>query len=365
MKLSTHHIVILLLIVICGVINYAIFFRGIDTSPSAQANNDVYIKNNLDTELLSATTSPESATTTKITKRKDWKPVSILAFGDTMFDRGVRARMQKGIDPFSSFRELNIIPDYDIKILNLEGPIIEMDRSKCQQKAYNFQFASNTAKMLKKEGFTSVNIANNHTYDCYHDGVDSTLNYLKESNIGIIGKSKLHESYELTTTKNGTRVALLGFDTTIAKINTNMLLSTVRDLASANDVVIITMHSGVEYEERANLEQKTLAHLLIENGADAVIGHHPHVIQNMEVYKGKPIFYSLGNFIFDQIGEKENQGLGVGIKFYPDKSDIMLFPFNIITSVPTFMEMKDANEWCRNYYGVTPFITGEGCSSKL
>ena len=67
-----------------------------------------------------------------------------------------------------------------------------------------------------------------------------------------------------------------------------------------SDVVIVSIHAGVEYTRKPTQEQVDFAHLAIDSGADVVIGHHPHWIQTIEIYKNKPIFYSLGNFVFDQ-----------------------------------------------------------------
>lgn len=300
---------------------------------------------------IDAIMSTTTASTSPREKTRDFSPVSLLHFGDTMFDRNVRARMAKGADPFSSLRALNIMGDYEIRMLNLEGPIVEMPREKCQQKAYNFQFPTDTAMRLASEGFTVVTIGNNHIFDCYQTGLDAAINYLKESNLGIVGYPDIERSYETITTKEGTRVALIGVDTTIGVVASSRIAPLITRLRKTHDIIVVTVHWGVEYAPKGGGEQKTLAHEWINAGADLIIGHHPHVVENMEVYHGKAIFYSLGNFIFDQVGEKENQGLGVGLTLSKDTTHVMLFPYNIINSVPTFMPMQEANKWCADYYG--------------
>jgi poly-gamma-glutamate synthesis protein (capsule biosynthesis protein) len=282
-----------------------------------------------------------------------------------MFDRNVRKRMKGGVDPFSSLRSLSIMNDYEIRMLNLEGPIVEMDRSKCQQKAYNFQFASNTAKMLKSEGFTAVTIANNHIYDCYKTGIASTQKYLNEASIDIVGNIKPENDYKIITTNDGFKIAIVGIDTTINSYPTDAFYTKIKELKKETGALLITMHSGEEYLPRATQKQQDLAHKLIDNGADVVIGHHPHVVENMEVYNGSVIFYSLGNFIFDQIGDKENEGVGVGLKISKENISMMLFPYNILNSAPTFMSMQNANDWCNKYYEDTPGLTSEGCTGKI
>ena len=102
---------------------------------------------------------------------------SVLNFGDVMFDRGVRNIIEnRGRDPFEYIKkDLDLINKFEIIIVNLEGPIVEMDRNKCQQKAYNFQFASTTPELLKTIGIDMVNIANNHSHDCFSVGYESSI----------------------------------------------------------------------------------------------------------------------------------------------------------------------------------------------
>ncbi len=289
--------------------------------------------------------------------------VSVLHFGDAMFDRGVRKRMEKGIDPFEGIRNINIMNDYDVRVLNLEGPIVSIDRSRCQQKAYNFQFPIETAALLNQEGFTHVTLANNHVYDCYSEGVSSTLRTLSEQGIQSFGFPK---EQIFTTTQIGDRtITFVGYDNTIGAIPFADVQRAIVDKRTTSDLIIASVHFGNEYEPIAHPAQVHIAHQLIDLGVDAVIGHHPHVVQNWELYKGKPIFYSLGNFIFDQIGEKENFGFGVGITFANNTIDLMLYPYTIINSIPTPLSMQDANAWCKQYYGSIPYVNVSGCLATI
>lgn len=370
MQLHAHHYILGTVILLLATLFFVISTKTQSASSSTTqpivldaAHNPVDISE-------SATTTetgiePSGTTTAQKAQSGDFAPVSLLHFGDTMFDRNVRARMAKGIDPFSSLRTLDIMRDYSIRMLNLEGPIVEMPRQKCQQKAYNFQFDADTTTDLTNEGFTLVTIGNNHIFDCYQTGLDATVNYLKEAKIGMIGYPAIERSYETVITDEGTRVALVGIDTTIGVVPASKVAPLINKLRETHDVIVISAHWGVEYAPRNSVEQKQLAHEWIDAGADLIIGHHPHVIENMEVYHGKAIFYSLGNFIFDQIGEKENQGVGVGVRLAKGSADIMLFPYDIINSVPTFKSMQDANAWCTKYYGVMPYVTSIGCATTV
>ena len=95
-----------------------------------------------------------------------------------------------------------------------------------------------------------------------------------------------------------------------------------------------------------SLAQQKLAHQIIEAGADLIIGHHPHVVQNIEKYQGKLIFYSLGNFIFDQYFSLETQqGLAVGLEVHPDKLIFRLFPLQINLDQPVLMKQSQNSEF--------------------
>ncbi|MCJ7788674.1 MAG: CapA family protein, partial [Candidatus Atribacteria bacterium] len=110
--------------------------------------------------------------------------------------------------------------------------------------------------------------------------------------------------------------------------------------------LIISLHWGEEYQLTNSLAQQKLAHQIIEAGADLIIGHHPHVVQNIEKYQGKLIFYSLGNFIFDQYFFLETQqGLAVGLEVYPDKLIFRLFPLQINLGQPVLMKQSQSSEF--------------------
>ena len=113
-------------------------------------------------------------------------------------------------------------------------------------------------------------------------------------------------------------------------------------LPLGTDFIIANVHWGVEYTHYFNDHQQDIAHQLIDSGVDMIIGHHPHVVQGMEVYNSKPIFYSLGNFIFDQYFSKETQeGLGVGITINDSGADLYLFPYQ---SVNKYLELLSGKE---------------------
>lgn len=278
--------------------------------------------------------------------------VKILNFGDVMFDRGVRNIIEnRGRDPFEYIKkDLELINDYDVKIVNLEGPIVVMDRSLCQQKAYNFQFAPDTTDRLKSIGVNMVNIANNHAYDCLLPGYESTKKYLNASGILFIGEKEFDKSYVVKEI-SGKKVAFVGMDETVQQIPLSGFYEVVRKLKNENDIVVVNIHWGTEYILSANETQIEIAHRLVDSGADVIFGHHPHVVENMEVYKGKAIFYSLGNFVFDQNFGDTTVGLGVGAEFGDSETVFELFPFNIKIFAPDFMKGEERENFCKKFLG--------------
>lgn len=286
--------------------------------------------------------------------------ITIIAFGDMMFDRGVRSRMDKGVQPFRYFEQLIGTTTKEIVTANLEGPIIETPRESCQQKAYSFQFPTTTATLLSQQGFNLLNLANNHSYDCYQAGFLSTQQSLKNFGIQFMGGgNNINQSYTIKEVK-GKKVAFVGIDMTVQTIAMQSFYPLIAKLNNENDFVIVQIHWGDEYNLGVTSTQKLVGHTLIDKGADIIIGHHPHVIEPMEIYKGKPIFYSLGNFIFDQIGENENKGLGVELSV-ATSTQISLIPFDINYSVPTPLSSSQKIQFCENYYVSSHITKFNGC----
>jgi poly-gamma-glutamate synthesis protein (capsule biosynthesis protein) len=287
---------------------------------------------------------------------------SFLNFGDVMFDRGVRNIVDKGIDPFVNIKkEESLLKPFDFFIVNLEGPIVEMDRSLCQQKAYNFQFPNNTGSKLNLALINIVNIANNHSYDCYREGFNNTKNILNKSGISFIGDMDLNKSYVIKEV-NGMKVAFVGMDETIGFVPISNFYPLIKKLKSENDFVVVNIHWGTEYMLHSNKNQEGIAHSLIDNGADIIMGHHPHVIEEVEKYKKGIIFYSLGNFVFDQDFENTTTGLGVKTEFYKDRKVFTLYPFKIEKFVPNLLSGREKENFCKKYLLA---MTHNGCYVEM
>lgn len=287
---------------------------------------------------------------------------SFLAFGDIMFDRGVRNVVRKGVDPFENIKQnRSILQKYKLVMANLEGPIIETDRIYCQQKAYSFQFPTDTAVRIKEAGIHMVSIANNHSFDCFQKGVDSTENFLNKSGVSYIGEANLDRSFTIKTIAEK-KVAFVGIDQTIMPVPLSKFYPLIKRLKLENDYVVVFMHWGTEYLLTADSRQTDIGHKLIDNGADIVFGSHPHVVEPVEVYKNRPIFYSLGNFVFDQDFGDTTVGLGAGVEIQTEKIKVSLYPFNLTKFKPTFMSSASASTFCSKFLDKVDAV---GCDFEI
>jgi len=241
--------------------------------------------------------------------------VTLIFGGDIMLDRGVETSVNKNFngDYSALFENLEILKKSDIAFANLEGPA--SDVGKDLGNLYSFRMNPSTIPALKGAGFSVLSVANNHMGDWGHDAYIDTLARLKENEIlytgGGINRSEAEQPVIIE--KYGIKIGYLGFsdvgpDWMEAGVDKAGLLI-ARDLrfeeiisnaSKQVDHLVVSFHFGDEYKDLHNQRQEILAHKAIDAGAKIIIGHHPHVTQDTEVYKNGFIAYSLGNFIFDQ-----------------------------------------------------------------
>ena len=256
------------------------------------------------------------------------KELSLLFVGDIMLDRGVRQSVSKNGSDFSFlFQKTDFIKKYDVAFGNLEGPI--SNKGEDLGKLYSFRMKPETADVLKEAGFDVLSIANNHTGDWGIDAFQDTLLNLKEQGILAVGGG-LNDNDATNPKiieKNGVKIGFIGFSdvgpswlqATQSKagilIADEFFDAIIKEAAKKVDALVVSLHFGEEYQKTQNERQKYLGHMAIDNGAKIVVGHHPHVTQDMEDYKGGLIAYSLGNFIFDQsFSEETMKGAALEIK---------------------------------------------------
>ena len=181
------------------------------------------------------------------------------------------------------------------------------------------------------------------------EGLEETKEWLTKYEINFIGNPLYGNSDNLNSTFFRDDITFLAFNQIFPFIvKEEEMIKTIKIVKSLNpdNFLIVSLHWGEEYKLINSPAQQKLAHQIIKAGADLIIGHHPHVVQNIEKYQGKLIFYSLGNFIFDQYFSPDTQqGLAVGLEIYPDKLVCRLFPLQINLSQPVLMEKNKASEF--------------------
>lgn len=256
------------------------------------------------------------------TKEKKKEPVitKIYFVGDMMLTRGVESSVNKNFGgKFSElFKNVPELKEADILFGNLEGPISENGNNVGSK--YSFRLKPAVLPVLKETGFDVLSFANNHIGDWNVRAFNDTLANLKEYNILFTGAGENKDIAETPTIieKNGIRFGFIGFSDVgpnwmkATNEKSGILLakdpnysSIIKKAKEICDFLIVSIHFGEEYKPEHNIRQEKLAHLAIDSGADIIIGHHPHVEQDIEIYQGKTIIYSLGNFIFDQYFSEE------------------------------------------------------------
>lgn len=247
---------------------------------------------------------------------------NMTAVGDIMFDRYVRTLINTyGPDyPFTAIRSQLT---GDVVMANLEGPITT-STSVATNTRLIFTFDPKTAPALKRAGFTTLSLANNHTLNFGQTGLTATRTTLRANGLNFFGDPSNRTDYHLTKTINGRRVTFLGYHGLAKGIET--VLTDVRRAHAKGELVIVMAHSGTEYNLKFTARQQTDYRRLIDAGADVIIAAHPHVVEPIEIYKNKLIAYSLGNFVFDQYFSSDTQqglmlkltfGSQLTIKFIP------------------------------------------------
>lgn len=266
--------------------------------------------------------------------------ITLVAVGDIMLSRDVERKMVGKNDwkyPFE--RTADITSGADIAFGNLETPILQGDPVPTD--SLIFRADPKSVEGLKFAGFDVLSLANNHMMNFGHGGLQSTLNNLDSAGISHVGAG-LNESgiYKpVIKTVKGIKFGFLAYSYSneqsvdkdkniygVAKMNVDLMKSQVAELRKSVDVVVVSMHAGTEYSTVANGAQINFAHSAIDAGADLVIGHHPHVVENFEKYNNGYIIYSLGNFVFDQMWSDETK-LGVIAKITFNKNKIYKIDF--------------------------------------
>lgn len=295
--------------------------------------------------------------------------VSIAVTGDVMLARNVPSVLDNGQSPFANVS--NVTSSVDLLLINFENAATYSDNAvktdvplKCEPRYVDFAKANNN---------TVAALANNHVCDYGIGGMRDTVAALEKENITYLGvgenESQAHEG--VTQEINGRKISIFNYMDSnnfaeysydqipyangvapgYSAYNREVAQSQISQASENGDFVIAFMHFGNEYSKSPNDAQNRIAHELIDYGADVVVGAHPHVVQGIEMYKGKPIFYSLGDFIFDLEREDTLDSYFVQIDLVGDTGQCTVYPVHLTDYVPHYV---NASEGDKILYNLTP-----------
>ncbi len=277
--------------------------------------------------------------------------ISILFTGDILLDRGVRKVIdRKGMDALFTRSIDSLFAKTDLVIGNLECPA-----TKIQSPVYKkFIFRAEPAYLsaLKKHGFTHLNLCNNHAIDQGRKGLLDTRYNIEEAGMTPVGAGKnMQEAAKAVLLASWPRkvwlltslrmalenYAYLPDQPSVSQEPMDSLIARIRKLRKADPdaVVLVSLHWGGEHTLRPVPAQRMEAHCLIDAGADALICHHTHTLQTVEQYKGKPIYYSIGNFIFDLSRPINSSACVVRMEVTKNEIKTETIPIHITRCVPS------------------------------
>lgn len=251
------------------------------------------------------------------------EPVSIIAVGDIMMSRHVWTKIiEHGGDPRHPFLQTaDFTSQADLTFANVESAVSDM--AEPPPEGMSFIVPTKGIDGLEYAGFDIVSLANNHSMNFGREALLDSVEQLESRGIMTAGAgSNLEEAHAPAILEvKGNKIAFLAYQnigpedawvaTTsragLAWMDTDLLEMDIKQVRDEVDYVIVSMHAGTEYVFDPIPAQVEFAHAAIDAGADLVIGHHPHVVQDKEIYNGKQIIYSLGNFVFDQMWSEETR----------------------------------------------------------
>lgn len=280
--------------------------------------------------------------------------VNFIAVGDIMLSRGVNRAIEREKNPFLPFSALDgLLKSGDFNFGNLESPVSGNDKRLGRGLVFNAHMHDMSG--LTEYKFKIVSLANNHAFDQGLKGLRFTRKFLDDKAIQYVGVGDDKEQawQPKIIVEKGIRIGFISASYSsindggaskneyVARIeDIQNLKSSIKKLKEEGDFIVVTMHAGVEYTRKPHRSQIVFARAAIDAGANLVIGTHPHWIQTFEKYRGKYIFYSLGNFIFDQRKTDTKQGLILQISLLRQDFDDASFEVRIekIEMIPVVSE---------------------------
>ena len=295
--------------------------------------------------------------------------VSVAVTGDVMFGRKMPAVLESGESPFRYVE--NVTKNADVLLVNFENPVttstyaVKGDVPLKADPKYTYLLSGANDVVVASQ-------ANNHALDYGETGLNESIKNLKEAGIYVIGAgmNSAEATKPVVIEKGDRKITILNYMDADnfaeyrgvmdpATANSSGYSAYDSELAqrqiqeareNGSSIIIVYLHYGNEYSRSPNDNQIKISHELINDGADIVIGSHAHVTQGVEMYNGKPIFYNLGNFIFDQSNPATHISYFLNLDLVEDNCTVTLYPTYISNYLPNFMDAESGKALINGLY---------------
>ncbi len=309
--------------------------------------------------------------------------ITLVAVGDVMLSRHV-GEIISSKGPFYPFSQTAYLTRWaDIAFCNLENAF-STQGTPIPGKMIWFRANPDTAIGLTFAGFDVVSLANNHSLDYDTDAFLDTLTTLENEGIKYVGGGRdIDEARKpVIIERKGIKVGFLAYSELahifwdwgyprafvaksgipgVAPMEIDIMEEDIKKLRESVDIVVVSLHWGEEYEEQPSEKERELAHRLIDCGAQIILGHHPHVLRGLEVYKDGVIAYSMGNFVFDQRNQKTKKSMLLQFELTSEGLHrVIVYPILIENSRPSIPDVHVGEEILSKLY-----ILSEELSTKL
>lgn len=252
---------------------------------------------------------------------------SFIIAGDAMFDRNVWQRSKTmGFEHLFDNFGTRVFRGSDVAMINLEGPVSDHSIPGIQTGGMNFNFQPEVPEVLKYLNIGQVSLANNHTNNAGTSGFASTKKMLDKSAIKYFGLPTGYSEASVLRIDGEIPVSIIGI-MALDDFDEAALEAKIKAEKAVGRTVILFPHWGTEYAPKHSSSQESMAKSWIVAGADIIVGSHPHVTEDFGIVGGRPVIYSLGNFVFDQFFSQETQeGLVVAGTITKDKITLTFLP---------------------------------------
>lgn len=292
-------------------------------------------------------------------------PTHTITFGgDVLLDRGVRKQIEVHGNSYPFSQIESVLQQSDINLINFESTCIS-DSLNPVEKMFTFNTDTAMLTEMHKARINFVTLANNHSCDFGHEGLIQTRDNLSTHQIFPLGFYDTLQPCKAFTIIQGEDTLAI-FTTVIFKTNCGVCNETPEQLTARikaykqqhpTHLAFAVLHWGAELSETIDGMQQQQAHNLINAGADAVVGHHPHVVKPIECYKGKYIFYSLGNLVFDTHRPLTSKGILAHFTIASHAiSSVTVTPYQIKKCRPMPMAENESVEYRKKLEGISPTV---------